>query len=203
MRKRKKYLINFQYQVKYVVKILIPIAVLLGLHWLFVNTILNYQLTISEHTFEVLKNNTQSLESLKEILLKIKELNYLTFQEIKIYLLGASLILLISIFFILSIFFHRTAGPIFRLSKYLKILSEGRQIPPVKVRKQDEFKELAFYLDKLRNHLNEKKNKIEKVANGLEETILSKFKKINSEEDVQKLEFLIKELKELIYQNEI
>jgi methyl-accepting chemotaxis protein len=51
---------------------------------------------------------------------------------------------------------HRIAGPIFRLKLLVDALAEGKDVPPIKFRNSDEFKELAESCEKLRNILKSK-----------------------------------------------
>jgi len=51
---------------------------------------------------------------------------------------------------------HRIAGPLYRLRVCINMLSEGKDLPPIRLRKHDEFKELAESLDKLRVNLKNK-----------------------------------------------
>jgi HAMP domain-containing protein len=51
---------------------------------------------------------------------------------------------------------HRIAGPIFRLRRSIDMLSQGQDIPPVHVRRYDEFKELAESVEQLRETLKKK-----------------------------------------------
>ena len=51
---------------------------------------------------------------------------------------------------------HRIAGPIYRIRMCINMLTEGKDIPPVRLRKHDEFKELAESLDKLRVNLKDR-----------------------------------------------
>ncbi len=48
---------------------------------------------------------------------------------------------------------HRIAGPLYRLRMCINMLSEGKDLPPIRLRKNDEFKELAESLDNLRVNL--------------------------------------------------
>ncbi len=69
------------------------------------------------------------------------------------------LFLAIAIFlvgFIALLFSHRIAGPIHRLRKLAEMLAEGKNVPPVKFRNYDEFKEVAAAFEKLRNSLKAK-----------------------------------------------
>ena len=51
---------------------------------------------------------------------------------------------------------HRIAGPLFRLKKCMDMLSEGKDTQPIRLRKYDEFKELAESLDGLRQTLKDR-----------------------------------------------
>ncbi len=51
---------------------------------------------------------------------------------------------------------HRIAGPLYRIRMCINMLSEGKDIPPIRLRKHDEFKELAESLDKLRVNLKDR-----------------------------------------------
>jgi sensor histidine kinase YesM len=73
----------------------------------------------------------------------------------KLILGGVSLILLCTAIAAL-VYSHQIAGPLYRIKKYIDMLAEGQDIPPVKVRTHDEFKEVAESLDKLRERLKEK-----------------------------------------------
>lgn len=48
---------------------------------------------------------------------------------------------------------HRIAGPLYRLGRCIDMLSEGKDLPPIRARRNDEFKELLESLDKLRENL--------------------------------------------------
>lgn len=58
--------------------------------------------------------------------------------------------------FMALLFSHRVAGPICRLKKIAEMFTQGKDIPPVKFRTQDEFKELADIFEKLRVFLKSK-----------------------------------------------
>jgi hypothetical protein len=63
---------------------------------------------------------------------------------------------LVSVGLLSLLYSHRIAGPLFRIKRSVDMLSEGKDIPPIRLRKQDEFKDLAESLDRLRNNLKEK-----------------------------------------------
>ena len=54
------------------------------------------------------------------------------------------------------VFSHRIAGPLFRIRRCVDMLVEGKDMPPVRLRKRDEFKDLAASLDRLRIVLKDK-----------------------------------------------
>ena len=53
------------------------------------------------------------------------------------------------------IYSHRTVGPLIRIRNNITDMAEGRQIPPVRLRKHDEFKDLAASLEQLRQRLTD------------------------------------------------
>jgi signal transduction histidine kinase len=48
---------------------------------------------------------------------------------------------------------HRIAGPVLRVRRYIDMLSEDIDMLPIRVRRYDEFRELARSLEKLRGNL--------------------------------------------------
>jgi HAMP domain-containing protein len=54
------------------------------------------------------------------------------------------------------VFSHRIAGPLFRIRHCVDMFAQGKNVPPIRLRRRDEFKELAASLENLRNALNEK-----------------------------------------------
>ena len=59
-------------------------------------------------------------------------------------------LLLIFAIAILSVFIsHRTAGPIYKFEQIIKALAKGKDVQEIKLRKRDEFYELASAINKL------------------------------------------------------
>ncbi len=54
------------------------------------------------------------------------------------------------------VFSHRIAGPLFRIRTCVDMLAQGKNMPPIRLRRRDEFKELAASVENLRTVLNEK-----------------------------------------------
>ena len=53
-------------------------------------------------------------------------------------------------------FSHRIAGPLYRIRTCVDMLAEGKNMAPIRLRKRDEFKELAASLENLRSALKDK-----------------------------------------------
>jgi hypothetical protein len=71
-------------------------------------------------------------------------------------ILGGIFLVLICVGILSLLYSHRIAGPLYRLNTYIDMLSKGKDIPPVRVRGYDEFKELTDSLERLRIRLKEK-----------------------------------------------
>ncbi len=61
--------------------------------------------------------------------------------------------MLILVGFLSLIYSHRIAGPLFRIERNIDMLAEGKPIPPISLRRGDEFKNLAAALERLRKRL--------------------------------------------------
>jgi hypothetical protein len=100
-----------------------------------------------------LKNEVEHLKNILEVsyLYTIKQWNQtkrLVFAVLFCFILCIGLLALL--------YSHRIAGPLFRMKRYVDMFSKGEDIPPVVLRKNDEFKEFAESLDKLRTYLKGK-----------------------------------------------
>lgn len=181
MIKRKNYFISPSIQIKYILMSVLPASVI-GIYatfFLFKSSellllkeerrlsaeISGYICNVSTVTkdmpsLEARRKMVRFLENLyslqndsqKRYLYNIKFLN-----EVKNALLFGEALIFVCVGILALVYSHRIAGPMFRISKYLEMMIEGREIPPVKVRYYDEFKEVAELLDKLRAILKEKK----------------------------------------------
>lgn len=181
MLKRKNYFISPSIQIKYILMSVLP-AALIGVYatlFLFKTgellllreegrlsvEISSYICNLSAITkdipsVEVKRTMIRSLDDLYSIQKDSKKryLNNLKFLiEVKNILLFGQALIFLCVGILALIYSHRIAGPIFRISRYIEMLTEGKEIPPVKVRYYDEFKEVAELLDKLREKLKEQK----------------------------------------------
>lgn len=181
MIKRRNYFISPSIQIKYILMSVLP-ASIIGIYatiFLFKTSelllfreerklsveISGYICNVSTDikdvpSIEARRNTVKFLENLyslqnysqKRYLSNIKFLN-----EFKNVLLFGEALIFVCVGILALVYSHRIAGPMFRISKYLEMMIEGKEIPPVKVRYYDEFKEVAELLDKLRAILKEKK----------------------------------------------
>ena len=68
-----------------------------------------------------------------------------------------SLLLILSCIAVLALLTsHKIAGPVLRIKRCLDWLAEGKDFPPLRLRKHDEFKDLAACVDNLRVSLKDK-----------------------------------------------
>jgi len=217
---RRKYLLHPSIQFKYMLTVSVPLLIIgIVSIWLIDNMstyilqrdreyLLN-QLNVLEKGAQEIEKYTKKLPELNALrsnFLNIKNsyrhsvlinLSYLKkFKELFIFHI---LVLIAGGLFISLIFSHRVVGPIYRLRQYIELLSRGEQIPQVKLRRYDEFKEVASSLDRLRESLEFRKENIRKIIERLEEEL----KNIKSKpdvllEDIENIEKNIAELKKVV-----
>lgn len=178
--RRKKYFIHPSFQIKYIVIALLP-ALITGIfcaYFLIKTGELTLQaLKIKRSMFVaslnyVIEELTKQNQS-PEIIAKIKKLKtephspenilrkpYFDVikgqEQIKISMLLGLFSLLILIAVICLIYSHRIAGPLIRLKKSIDMFCEGKITAAIHLRKDDEFKELADSVEKLRLVLESK-----------------------------------------------
>jgi len=141
--KRRRILINKPVQFVFsgitIYFILIVIIVVGGLtYFITLNTILS-QLEIENkfiNAYEIVKNIN---------ILLLKRTGFLI------------LLLIILVFYLEVRFLHRIAGPLYRIEKTLKEISEGKDVEPIKLRKKDFYKTLADEVNKVIEYINKLK----------------------------------------------
>jgi methyl-accepting chemotaxis protein len=141
--KRRRILINKPLQFVFsgitIYFILIVIIVVGGLtYFITLNTILS-QLEIENkfiNAYEIVKNIN---------ILLLKRTGFLI------------LLLIILVFYLEVRFLHRIAGPLYRIEKTLKEISEGKDVEPIKLRKKDFYKTLADEVNKVIEYINKLK----------------------------------------------
>lgn len=181
MIKRRNYFISPSVQVKYILMSVLPAAVI-GIYatiFLFKTSELlmfkeekRISLEVSGYlyNFSQLTKDVSSVEDRRKMIRILDNLytlqegshqsylyNIKFLNEVKKMLLFGEALIFLCVGILALVYSHRIAGPVFRISRYIEMLTEGKEIPPVKLRYYDEFKEMAELLDKLRDKLKENK----------------------------------------------
>lgn len=175
--RRRKYIINPSFQIKYLLIVVGITAVILFLTTYIVN------LTIK---------GSHLLENLTSM-----EIVFLT-RLITRTVLSVSIVYLFIIFVLGIIISHRIAGPLYVFDKMFKLVSDGDLTIKLKLRKSDELQNLAEsfqnMIDKLNSFIKTDKEKIELIKNKIEKinsTNLSKEEIVNI---IQEIKVLLDEL---------
>ena len=184
MFKRRKYLVHFSSQFKYITLSVLP-AFLISIFCvnlifvsgelifkkekaLIMKKAIDINLTVDETLLWLQKENyakevsEQTGKLLKELVILENSIETSYFNAIQQWAAFKSLILfgiIVALTFVgmMSLLYsHRIAGPMYRIQKYIDSLAEGKDIPPVRFRNYDEFKEVAESLEKLRVALKQK-----------------------------------------------
>jgi len=168
---RRIYIINWRFQFRYIVFMIIPI-ILLGLFAVIIGFRVAYdmastqrqQLMVMISSLEnslkdienflmdrsTLEKAVNSIRTLKTFSQDLVAINMLELRRLS-YLLVLAMFMLISGAIIVGIFSsHRIAGPIFRLQRHIREMSKNVLSTPIRIRAHDEFQELASTLEELR-----------------------------------------------------
>lgn len=199
--KRKKVFIDKNFQVKFILKALLPVvgAVILlsgmGL-WQISYLRANFHfnsfnemiIKISPH-IEKIGNSSQTLFDFLQNILILSSITLLVLMVIYVSV----------IFLYLS---HRIAGPVFRFNESFDKLREGDLTEKIVLREKDEFKELAISYNSLSDFLQEKVKKIHKYNLGLDSTLASLKEKSGDEPraEIEKIEKNIKNISKTLNQ---
>lgn len=217
--KRKRYLVNWKFQLKFSLMLILPVLILGIIIILVISNIsksviitqrqqLMTQIASLEQSSDELekiplerklsvnlKNNVRNLKTFSHDLMNInsftlRQLNGIVVNSILIFTIG---LLLFGIFYS-----HRIAGPIYRIEHALKNMADDFKMPLFKSRSTDEFREFFSRLDGLRKHILEDKAKNEQVI----ERILLILKEIQeksvpgAQEAIEKLKQEVANLKQ-------
>jgi nitrate/nitrite-specific signal transduction histidine kinase len=171
---RKKYFIHFSVQFKYIMMSILP-ALLMSLFCIYF-IIQSGELVVEREKQKLLTEFSSVDMTLKQakdanlpkdVANQIKifdkrldifkdrlEIQYYDLVEewakTKMQLLSVIFFVLLCVGVISTIYSHRIVGPIYRIRKSVEILQEGKDSGRIKVRKDDEFQDLADSLEKLR-----------------------------------------------------
>ncbi|MFA5362278.1 MAG: hypothetical protein WC335_03390 [Candidatus Omnitrophota bacterium] len=112
----------------------------------------NYAKEVLEQTGKVLKELVTLEDSIQTSYFKAIQ-QWAAFKSLILFGIIAALAFVAMMSLLYS---HRVAGPLCRIQKYINNLAEGKEIPAVRFRSYDEFKEVADALEKLRVVLKQK-----------------------------------------------
>ncbi len=181
--KRKRYLVNWEFQLKFSLMLILPVLILGIIIILVISNIsksviitqrqqLMTQIASLEQSSDELektslenklsvnlKNNVRNLKTFSHDLMNtnsftLKQLNGIVVNGILIFTVG---LLLFGI-----LYSHRIAGPIYRIDRILRNIADNLKIP-FKTRSTDEFHEFFLALDGLRKHILEDKTRSEQI----------------------------------------
>ena len=128
---RKKYLINWRFQLKYVFLLIFLAFILLGIFAVSMHYFVNMN-------FGALVESGVMTSPQAVQLIEVEK-GFLTRNLLKIFIAVAVLITILGIFLT-----HRLAGPVFALERRMRDVAAGRTKPlPFQIRKTDEFQQLA------------------------------------------------------------
>lgn len=180
---RRRYFINPSIQLKYVFIVCLPLVIIGISSFLMVQEIgkiseqvnqerLLTELGIIEANLRMLDDipaKEETVAMLKDELMDLKEhakdhvlTSLMMWAKVKEVLLFEAFILILGGAALALLFSHRMVGPVYRMRKYMDMLANGQEIPPVRVRGYDEFKEMAASMEKFRVHLNDETETREK-----------------------------------------
>lgn len=217
---RRIYIINWRFQFRYIVFMIIPI-ILLGLFAVIIGFRVAYDMASTQRQqlmvmISSLENSLKDIENflmdkttlekavngirtLKTFSQDLVAINMLELRRLS-YLLVLAMFMLISGAVIVGIFSsHRIAGPIFRLQRHIREMSKNVLSTPIKIRVHDEFQELASTLEELRlanlDQSNKRHEQIDKLSDTLEK--ISQSLGSGSAFSQENLENIKKEVEEL------
>ncbi|MCX7661914.1 MAG: hypothetical protein N2Z79_04440 [Candidatus Omnitrophica bacterium] len=216
MIKRRRYIVNWRFQTKYILFGVLPI-VILGI--LSISLLSHYARSLLIEQRQILLTQISTLESIfasqneekltpkvfEGLIEGVKNLKLFTSDLLRSNLrelirLNQTIFLTMILLVFGAVFFgvlysHRIAGPIFRIQRLLLDLTQHIQIP-IRVRKYDEFQDFFNAIDKLRVYSIEEKSRREKLMRGIAEKIEEIQKKILPE-DIKFIEELKAEIDKL------
>jgi len=177
-KKRRKHLIHSSIQVKYITMSILPALILTIFCLYFLISVASFTLQSQKESLvrelaayeELIKQaegrklprpiieHVNKLRSQMESTKKVFRSSYLEtineWNKAKILILVVFPLILLCVGTLALVYSHRITGSMHRLTMYINMLSEGKDIPQIKIRKEDEFHEIKEALERLR-----KKNK--------------------------------------------
>lgn len=177
--RRRKFLINPKFQLKYLAIVLALVVVIL---------------LCTAHYINLVLRTTTLLENLSN--LEIEAVTRIVFRTV-VYICIVFVVIIVG----LGIFvLHRIAGPLYVLDKMFKLVSSGDLTIRLKLRKGDELQELAdsfqVMVDKLRTYINADKERIKEIKVEFAK-IISEYDMMTKQECIERLQNVKLKLEEL------
>ncbi len=195
--RRKQFLINRAFQIKYTVIIAI-IGIIIAILW---GTLFYKASKENSQQMLMLVQMDPNLSSMTDI---IKEKLAIEDSKIMLYLILFVIAIFLSLVIWGILITHRIAGPIFIISKYIDSIADGK-IPETRpLRKKDELKEFFEKFNKMLDILKERENVDIVVINDVLKTLesiketLTPDKKPEIEREISELSKIIERKREFI-----
>lgn len=181
--KRKRYLVNWKFQLKFSLMLILPVLILGIIIILVISNISKSVITtqrqqlmtqiasleqssdeLEKASFEKktsanLKNNIRNLKTFSHDIMNI---NSFTLRQLNGIVINGILIFTVGLLLFGTLYSHRIAGPIYRIEGILKNMADDFKIP-FNFRSTDEFHEFFLALDGLRKRILEDKAGNEQV----------------------------------------
>jgi signal transduction histidine kinase len=142
--KRTRYLINKDFQLKFLGVLLISVTIVLA------NFLVVIFLLIRETNELAIKLNLYAAPHYYYFLTRQKSF---IIKETVIF----TIILFVGVCIVGILYSHRIAGMLYRLTRHIEELSKGKKLEPISFRKKDAFKGLANSINRLQEYLYKKK----------------------------------------------
>lgn len=180
--RRRRYFINPKVQLKYIMMSIMPalIMVLLTTYFLVKSTEIKLyrqkeaaligmssldlplaQLRKVKDEAEISKNFEDAQKALLNLQAVMERKQVRDLKELsksRNLIILALIAMLIMVGALALIYSHRIVGPLSRLKSCIDMLTDGKEVPPIRLRRDDEFKDLALSLEKLRKKLSRENN---------------------------------------------
>lgn len=185
---RKKILIDNSFQLKFILKALIPLVILMTVT--VTGLLVGIDIIGKEFTFQSTSELITRLSmSLGDDFTSTKLLSSLKFWGIVAIMISA-LISVAYIIYVFLFFSHRIAGPILRFNKTLEEILDGNLNTRIQLRDKDEFKETADHFNNMLDSMRERVKRIDQYNNFMTQTIDQMIPESATPEDKARLEKL-------------
>jgi len=195
---KRKYVIDFKFQSKFIFKAVIPLAIfvlVLAFGFMYaVNSI------AKEYQFE----NTAELIQKLSTTLGNDATSGVIFQKVKMYgliaLAGLAAVMTLSLTILFVLFSHKIAGPILRIERTFEEALSGDLTQRIKLRTGDELKETADQLNSMLDGLQARIKRIDQMSRFMHENLVEMLQEAapDKKEQLLKLDDLARGVKDAI-----